>query len=275
MDDFGSGYYSLNMLAGLSLAWKISVLYTYAMDFSYIFRSAKLIPENIEKAGFTKIEGNDSAHEDKSAACEFSLRRKICGGGFYALFRLNILEQTLTVQTYDSLTDEKYALFDVARAHGSFVSSMRAEVQNIIEEIRSSCFCSADLKEKYVAFLKERFGAEPDFPWADTPDFCVFRAENQKWFALIMKIKYKQLGLTADEDVWVVNIKAEPGKIDSLVDKKSVFPAWHMNKKHWITVLLTAVTDFSALCRLTERSFSLVQGAEKNETHKKIRNQDA
>ena len=227
------------------------------MDFSYIFRSAKLIGEQLENAGFVKSDGGTSGQGCEPHA--FTLRRTICKSDFYALITLNPSEETLTAQVYDSATNEKYALFDNARSHGSFVASMREEMQNIIEEIRASCFCSADLKEKYIAFLRERFGAQPDFPWADTPDFCVFRAENQKWFALIMKIKYKQLGLSGDEEVWVVNMKADADKIASLIDKKSIFPAWHMNKKHWITILLTAATDFDRLCALTERSFELVR----------------
>ena len=53
-------------------------------------------------------------------------------------------------------------------------------------------------------------------------------------------------------------MKAEPDAISALVDKKSIFPAWHMNKKHWITVLLTAATDFNKLCELTQKSWELV-----------------
>ena len=73
-----------------------------------------------------------------------------------------------------------------------------------------------------------------------------------------MKIKYRQIGLTGDEEVWVVNMKAEQDTIPTIIDRKSIFPAWHMNKKHWITVLLTAVTDFEKLCELTQKSYELV-----------------
>ena len=73
-----------------------------------------------------------------------------------------------------------------------------------------------------------------------------------------MKIKYRQLGLTSDEAVWVVNMKAEQDIISTLIDHKSIFPAWHMNKKHWITSLLTAATDFEKLCELTKKSYELV-----------------
>ena len=53
-------------------------------------------------------------------------------------------------------------------------------------------------------------------------------------------------------------MKADQTEIPNLIDKKSIFPAWHMNKKHWITVLLTAVTDFEKLCEFTQKSWELV-----------------
>ena len=72
-----------------------------------------------------------------------------------------------------------------------------------------------------------------------------------------MNIKFKNLGFESEEPVWAVNLKAE--NVDSIADKKTVFPAYHMNKKYWITVLLTSVTDFDLLCSLTEKSYNLVK----------------
>ena len=56
-------------------------------------------------------------------------------------------------------------------------------------------------------------------------------------------------------------MKANSEAIPSLIDQKSIFPAWHMNKKHWITVLLTAATDFEKRQELTEKSYRLVNKA--------------
>ena len=217
------------------------------MDYSYIFRSAKIKIDSLKAAGFSK--SDDSS---------YFLRLPVSNGDFYADFSLSPASQNLTVQLFDSSTGEKYALFDMPRANGAFVASLREEVQKLVERIKSSCFETHDLKDEYLAWLLSRFSASPDFPWPDTPDYCVFRCPNQKWFALVMKVKYSQLGLTGQEEVWVVNMKAPDDKIPSLIDKKSVFPAWHMNKKHWITVLLTAATDFEKLCQLTEISYELV-----------------
>ena len=218
------------------------------MDYSYIFRSAKIKKDSLEAAEFATTDGNS-----------YTMEQNVSSGTFNANISLSLSEQILTVHLYDSATGEKYALFDMPNAHGAFIASLREEVQQLIDEIRENCFESKDLKDDYIAWIKNQFGAEPDFPWPDTPDYCVFRCPNEKWFALVMKIKFRQLGLTGDEAVWVVNMKASQDAIPTLIDRKSIFPAWHMNKKHWITVLLTAATDFEKLCELTQKSYELVE----------------
>ena len=220
------------------------------MDYSYIFRSAKIKKDSLKAAGFTTSDDNS-----------YEMGVPVSNGTFKADITLLLSEQTLTVQLFDSATGEKYALFDMP-SHGVFVASLREEVQKIIDDIKTKCFETNDLKDDYIAWIKSRFGAEPDYPWPDdAPYSFVFRCPNEKWFALVMRIKYRQLGLTGDENVWVVNMKADQDAIPNLIDHKSIFPAWHMNKKHWITILLTAVTDFNKLCELTGKSFTLVNKA--------------
>ena len=218
------------------------------MDYSYIFRSAKIKKDSLETAGFVKTDGTT-----------YTMNTTVSNATFNANFTLSLSEQTLTVHLFDSATGEKYALFDIPNAHGAFVASLREEVQLLIDDIKSKCFETNDLKDDYITWIKTQFGAEPDYPWPDdAPYSFVFRCPNEKWFALVMKIKYRQLGLTGDEAVWVVNMKASQNEIPNLIDKKSIFPAWHMNKNHWITVLLTAATDFEKLCELTQKSYELV-----------------
>lgn len=222
------------------------------MDYSYIFRSAKIKKDSLEAAGFATTDG-----------ATYTMSPTVSAGAFRADITLSLEAQTLTVHLFDTETGEKYALFDMPSSHGAFVASLREEVQVLIDDIKSECFESKDLKDDYISWIKNQFGAEPDFPWPDTPDYCVFRCQNEKWFALVMRLKYKQLGLTGDENVWVVNMKADQAEIPNLIDHKSIFPAWHMNKKHWITVLLTAVTDFEKLCELTLKSYELVSKSKK------------
>ncbi|MCR5290577.1 MAG: MmcQ/YjbR family DNA-binding protein [Treponema sp.] len=218
------------------------------MDYSYIFHSAKIKKDSIKAAGFTTADGET-----------YTMHALISNGKFNAEISLSLSKSTLTVHLFDSVTSEKYALFDMPNAHGAFVTSLREEVKQLIDNIKSKCFETNDLKDDYIAWIKSQFGVEPDYPWPDdAQNSFVFRSANQKWFALVMKIKYRQLGLSGDEELWGVNLKASQEDISNLIDKKSIFPALHMNKKHWITVVLTAVTDFEKLCQLTKKSYELV-----------------
>ena len=234
------------------------------MDYSYIFRSA--VPDYAKFASF--------GFEKRGAA--YICKKSLPETGFYVL--LTVTGETCSAEVYESaddFPDSKYALFDVESANGSFVSQIRSQVQGIVEDFRQTCFEISDLHEKYIHFLESEFNCKPDFPWAAPKnpgeaqssfksgrydDAAVFRCPNQKWFALVMNITYKNLGFENDENVFVVNLKADKDHINEIIDKKSIFPAYHMNKKYWITVLLTGVTDFDRLCSLTRRSFELVNG---------------
>ena len=215
------------------------------MDYSYILNTSLPQKEKLLDFGFSEAGGS------------LVLKKEIAGGQFYAEIKLS--ENTLAADVFETSTNEKYVLFNVASAQGAFVGQIRSEVQDLIEEIRAECFISQDIKENYVDFLHSYFNAPGDNPWAEEPDnsSTVYRCPNNKWFALVMQIKFKNLGFESDEPVWVVNLKAE--NVEAISDKKSIFPAYHMNKKYWITVLLTAVTDFEKLCELTKKSFALVQ----------------
>ncbi|MBR3542512.1 MAG: MmcQ/YjbR family DNA-binding protein [Treponema sp.] len=226
------------------------------MDYSYIFSSAKPIKEKFAAFGFKKRCG--------SCVC----KKALCGGDFYALLELG--GQTLTAQVYDAATDELYAPFDMRGARGSFVAAVREEVQKIVDDFYERCFESEDIHKKYFDFIERQFNCKADFPWAQEEgaakrysDAAVFRCPNQKWFALVMEITYKNLGLANDKKVFAVNLKADPERVADLADKKTIFPAYHMNKKHWITVLLTSATDFDLLRSLTEQSRALVMGKDR------------
>lgn len=231
------------------------------MDYSYIFRSAVPDYGTFAEFGFEK--------QDDRYLC----KKPLADTDFSAL--ITVLGERITVEVYEKAAEEgsadtKYALFDVKSANGAFVAGIRAQVQEVMHDFRECCFESGDLQEKYISHIEREFSCKAEYPWAAPQevqdakrrytDASVFRCPNQKWFALVMNISYKNLGLESDEGVSVVNLKADPDKIPELTDRKSVFPAWHMNKKHWITVLLTRVTDFERLCELTRRSYELAGG---------------
>ncbi|MBR2875628.1 MAG: MmcQ/YjbR family DNA-binding protein [Clostridia bacterium] len=108
--------------------------------------------------------------------------------------------------------------------------------------------------------IKKAYAALPEFPWVKYPGFAVYRhSENNKWFAVIMDIPKSKLGFQSEETVSVVNLKCDPVLMGSLYSEYGIFPAYHMNKSHWISVLLDGGVEKEKLEWLTDISFNLTK----------------
>ena len=107
-------------------------------------------------------------------------------------------------------------------------------------------------------FILESYGVKPDYPWEKIPDGAVFRHQsNNKWFALIMDVRKSRLGLSGEEEIGVVNLKCDPVLIGTVRQEKGIFPAYHMNKEHWISIALDGSADDERIKALVDLSFDL------------------
>ena len=57
----------------------------------------------------------------------------------------------------------------------------------------------------------------------------------------------------------IVNLKVNENKVETLVNNKKIFNAYHMYKKYWISVLINKETDLDKLSALLDDSFELVR----------------
>ena len=115
-------------------------------------------------------------------------------------------------------------------------------------------------KDELFAYIEQEYNAKPDYPWLDSPEGAVFRhGDNRKWFALSMPIprRYAYPGETGEVDA--VNLKCDPILSAMLRNEPGVFPAYHMSKVHWITVLLDGTADDDRLRFLLHQSFELTK----------------
>jgi predicted DNA-binding protein (MmcQ/YjbR family) len=88
------------------------------------------------------------------------------------------------------------------------------------------------------------YGATPDYPFDDWMESAVFRhVESRKWFALALKVSRRKLGFDSDEVVDIVNLKMPTEMLGSFSPEDGVYPAYHMNKLHWISVILPDAPD--------------------------------
>ena len=109
--------------------------------------------------------------------------------------------------------------------------------------------------EKYIA---ETYGAKAEYPWIKYPTFAVFRhKDNQKWFAVIMTIDKRKLGIKEDGQIDVVNVKCEPFFAVTMREQRGIYPAYHMNKDHWLTLALDGSVSGDNLELLLALSFDL------------------
>lgn len=94
-------------------------------------------------------------------------------------------------------------------------------------------------RKQLTDYIEENYGVTWDRPFHEDFTSAVFRHKsNKKWFALMMTIPRDKLGLSGKDPVDIVNLKCPPDLVAVICNGKTIFPAYHMNKTHWISVLL-------------------------------------
>lgn len=115
-------------------------------------------------------------------------------------------------------------------------------------------------RKEVLTYVKEKYGIEPDYPWAKTPNYAILRhPHNRKWFAAIVDITKDKLGLNGNKLIDAINLKCDPLLIGSLRSEPGFFPAWHMNKEHWLTILLSGTVKKENICELIDLSYKLTK----------------
>ena len=90
-----------------------------------------------------------------------------------------------------------------------------------------------------VSHIWNEYGVAADFPWEDSENAVFRHAGSRKWFAIIMcGLSGRALGRAEAEHADVMNLKCDPRMIGALLDGEYFFPAYHMNKEHWLSVRL-------------------------------------
>ncbi len=116
----------------------------------------------------------------------------------------------------------------------------------------------SSVKNAVLKYALDFFGAEPEYLWENDYDNAVLRhSDTKKWFAAVMAVRKDRLGLIGENKIDVINVKCDPLIKGSLLGKKGFLPAYHMNKEHWITILLDGSADAEEICVLLSESFRL------------------
>ena len=111
-----------------------------------------------------------------------------------------------------------------------------------------------------IEHIKSEYNTKPEFLWPDCyPGYAVFRHDNdKKWFALVATISSKSLGLKEDKAIDVINFKFDKNQTYDFAETSDhIFPAYHMNKNNWITILLDGTLPNGLIFELIKKSYLL------------------
>ena len=193
--------------------------------------------------------------------------------GFCYLLQKSILNNQFTLNVFidennivstkiiDKSTNEEYVLHLIEGVNGEFVNNVRSEYFKILTDIKNKC-CETQIfnffqSQQVIDYIKNKYNDELEFLWPKFPNNAIWRRkDNQKWYALIVSLRKNKLNLKGDELIEIINVRTSEDNL-KLIDNKSIFKAYHMNKKHWITLIMNNSLDNTFVFNLIDKSYIL------------------
>lgn len=214
-----------------------------------IFQRKAVVPEKLLDYGFTQN------------ADTYSYDTVLPDSGFEITVQVT-KKGEVSATVMDSVSNEPYTLHLVDDAVGNFVGAIRLEYEQILCEIADKCFepdvfKSAQTKE-LIDYVRRRYGDELEYLWEKSPNNAIWRRKDTgKWYAVLLSISTSKLGVVPGEMAEIIDLRIKPEKLSMLLDKKVYFPGWHMNKKHWYTMILDGSVSLEELCARIDESYML------------------
>lgn len=211
-----------------------------------IFKSYQFNQEKVQAFGFV---GNRGVW---TYSCQ------ILQGDF--IMTVSITTDNVSFQVFDQETGDLYPQVHMESMTGSFVASVREACLEILYQIRKACFDVQDFicpqTKRIMVQVQEKYGNQLEYLWEKSPDTAVLRHEgNKKWYAVLMKISWDKLEKGREDLVEAVNLKHD--QVADLLSQKGIYPAFHMNKRYWISVVLDDTLSDEMVLELIEKSWNL------------------
>ena len=176
------------------------------------------------------------------------------------VMNVSITTDNVSFQLFDQETGDLYPQVHMESMTGSFIASVREACLEILYHIRKACFDVQDYicpqTKRIMAQVQEKYGNQLEYLWEKSPDTAVLRHEgNQKWYAVLMIIPWDKLEKGREGLVEAVNLKNN--QVADLLSQKGIYPAFHMNKRYWISLTLDDSLSDDNVLDLLEISWNL------------------
>ncbi len=210
-----------------------------------------------KKFNFNKLKkyGFKKNGEDYTYSCN------IMDGGFTVNVRIS-KDGTMKTEVLETDTNEIYTLHLVEGVSGSFVGHVKSEYHTVIDDILDKC-CDMDVFEfeyskKVLEYASEKYGSPAEYLWEKFPRNAVCRRQdNKKWFFAVLSVTNYKFGFKSKEIIEVIDLRVPVEDMEKLLKEPNIYPGYHMNKKHWVSIILDGSMDINEIYEYIDKSYEL------------------
>lgn len=152
-------------------------------------------------------------------------------------------KQGLEIVAIDEV-NERYTLFDIPTTSSSIAQALREEASELaflwLHPEQSSI---KEARQKWTKWMTENIVPYHGNPFEKTEAMGFMVEDKGKWYGLMMEVPLQKLGVASKANALVLNVKIHPEDKERLLSTDGIYEAYHMNKKHWISIALNVCTD--------------------------------
>ena len=140
--------------------------------------------------------------------------------------------------------NKRYQLFDIPTTSSSIAQALREEAEELVFLwLHPEQSDIEEARQKWAKWIIEHIVPYHGNPFEKTEAMGFTVEDKGKWYALMMQVPLQKLGVASKADALILNVKIHPEDKERLIATDGIFEAYHMNKKHWISIALNVCSD--------------------------------
>ena len=167
-------------------------------------------------------------------------------------------KQGLEIVALDEV-NERYTLFDIPTTSSSIAQALREEAEELVFQwMHPEQSDIEEARQKWTKWITEHIVPYHGNPFEKTEALGFMVEDKGKWYGLMMQVPLRKLGVASKADALILNVKIHPEDKERLIAHDGIFEAYHMNKKHWISIALNVCTDDALIKECIYTSYKCV-----------------
>ena len=155
--------------------------------------------------------------------------------------------------------NERYQLFDIPTTTSSIAQSLREEASELaFQWMHPEQSDIEEARQKWTKWITEMIVPYHGNPFEKSEAIGFTVEESGKWYALMMEVPLQKLGVASQANALILNVKIHPEDKERLIAHDGIFEAYHMNKKHWISIALNVCIDDALIKECIYTSYKCV-----------------